>query len=1015
MPTEIIIAPPASGKTEACVQRIKATLSDHPLAPVWVIVPDRLQAAAFRRRLAAAGGVLGVQVGTFGDLYRSILEHAGNYIPVAPSPFSHRLLQEIIDRAVQQGDIKHFAPLRLAPGFALALRDVFAELKRSMIYPDQFLGSTQSNGTPAQKELAFLYDRYQSYLRDLNWADQDGLSWLAVETLKKQTGAVPSIRLLIVDGFDSFTGAQRQALKILSDQVENLLITYPGEEASTRSVHRRFAQGLETLRRELAPQILAIPASPKLPADPLHMEGFLFESVAGNKRAPAVPLLLEARSPAEEAREALRWIKARVIRDHISLTDCAIFVPNLDIYRPVLRLAATEFGIPIHFTQSETLSASPAIASLQNLLHLPAQNFKVRSLFNALRSPYFNFGITSQEIDQLESVSHMACIVEGREQWEETWGRLSPTAQDMDADLDEERASPGTPHGEAAQALQISLDGFLQRVAPPDQVQSHTQWVNWLETLLEDVHFYEQASQDRDQLACDAFHESLRALVLSETVIGVRQVDYAQFLSDLQGTLDGVGWPEPSMPGQPALLVGRLLEARGIRFQAVALLGLSEGSFPEVERADPLLDENLRQGLGLELRLKREQASLFYQAVTRADQCLLITRPYLSDDGEDWEPSPFWKAVQNLFDDSAVVRFRPDDPRPLSEAASSQELLFWAVRRKALPKRYAELLPRWEMLRQSREIVRARRAREAASPYEGKTDGIADAITARYSPTQVWSASRLEAYGICPHMFYVKVALDLEPVRTPELGLDASQVGSLLHKILERVYQSAPDPGDVDTVLQRLPTVARQVFATAPQDYGFRPSPLWEVEQAQFLAILEGTIQALANEAGWTPFAYEQTFGLHGNPPLQVDLGDETLLMHGVIDRLDRNEHGEIRVMDYKTGSSHLGPNDLKDGRRLQLPLYALAARDALHLGNPVDGVYWKIKDAEAGSLKLAKFKLDGGQGVEAAIQIAQAHLHRIMAGIRAADFPPRPPKGGCPSYCPAAQWCWRFEPGWQS
>jgi ATP-dependent helicase/DNAse subunit B len=978
-----------------------------------VVVPDRLQAAAFRRRLAAAGGVLGVQVGTFGDLYRSILEHAGNYIPVAPSPFSHRLLQEIIDRAVQLGDIQHFAPLRLAPGFVLALRDVFAELKRSMIYPDQFLGFAQSGGTLSQKELAFLYDRYQSFLRDLNWADQDGLSWLAVETLKKQTGAVPTTRLLIVDGFDSFTGAQRQALKILADQAESLLITYPGEEASTRSVHRRFNQGLETLHRELTPQILAIPASPKLPADLLYIERALFEPVAGNKRASAVPLLLEARSPAEEAREALRWIKAHVIRDHLSLADCAIFVPNLDVYRPVLRLAATEFGVPIHFTQSETLGASPAIASLQNLLHLPAQNFKIRPLFNALRSPYFDFGIGPQEIDQLESVSHMACIVEGRDQWEETWRQLSPTTQEMDADLDEERAAPGAPHGAAAQALQTSLDGFFQRVSPPEQVQSHTQWVDWLETLLEMIHFYEQASQDRDQLACEAFREALRALVLSEIVIGVRQVDYVQFLSDLQGTLDGVGWSEPRISGQPALLVGKMVEARGIRFQAVALLGLSEGSFPEVERADPFLDETLRQGLGLELRLQREQASLFYQAVTRADRHLLITRPYLSEAGEDWEPSPFWKAVQNLFDDSAVVRFRPDDPRPLFEAASSQELLFWAVRRKALPKRYAELQPRWEALRRSREIVRARRAREAVSPYEGKTDSIADVLTDRYSSTQVWSASRLEAYGTCPHMFYVKVALGLEPIRTPELGLDASQVGSLFHKILERVYQSAPDPTNVDEVLQALPAVARQIFATAPQDYGFRPSPLWEVEQAQFLAILEGTIQALAAETGWTPFAYEQTFGLHGNPPLQVDLGEERLLMHGVIDRLDRNERGEIRVVDYKTGSSHLGPNDLKDGRRLQLPLYALAARDALHLGNPVDGIYWKIKDAEAGSLKLAKFKSDGGQGVEAAIQIAQAHLRRIMAGIRAADFPPVPPKGGCPSYCPAAQWCWRFEPGW--
>jgi ATP-dependent helicase/DNAse subunit B len=264
-------------------------------------------------------------------------------------------------------------------------------------------------------------------------------------------------------------------------------------------------------------------------------------------------------------------------------------------------------------------------------------------------------------------------------------------------------------------------------------------------------------------------------------------------------------------------------------------------------------------------------------------------------------------------------------------------------------------------------------------------------------------------------MFYVKMALGLEPVGAPELGLDASQMGSMLHKILEQVYQTAANPADVDSLLAALPQVAGQVFASAPQKFGFRPSPLWEIEQAQFLAALELTLGALAEEgADWVPFAYEQTFGIRGTPVLSVELGSgETLRLHGVIDRIDRNARGELRVVDYKTGSSHLAQGDLKDGRRLQLPLYALAARDALGLGDVADGIYWKILAAEAGSLKLAKFRTDEAQGVDGAVQVAREHLLRIVIGIRAGDFPPVPPKGGCPSYCPAAQWCWRYEPGW--
>ena len=976
MSIELRIGPPASGKTDSCIQSIKTTLSEHALAEIWTVVPDRLQATAFRRRLASAGGSLGAHVGTFGDLYQQILKRSGIYVPVASSALLHRLIQESVDRAAEQGELRHFSPIRTAPGFILVLREAFAELKRSLIYPDQFLAVTQS-GTQAQKELALLYARYQLRLQELSWADSDGLSWLAVEALQNHPTAASSIRLLVVDGFDSFTSAQREALRLLANRVTDLLITFPGEKASNRIAHRRFTKVIDTLCQELSPRITSLGNSPHLPPDVLHIESHLFEPTSEVREAPAALLLLEARSPSDEAREALRWIKARLIRDHIPLTDCAIFAPNLDIYRPLLHLAAAEFGIPIRITQSEPLSESPAIAALENLLNLPVQNFKMRSMFNALRSTYFDFGIDNSTVDLLETVSRVARIVEGQDQWEETWKRLTLSKLDEYPDIDEQLSLPGLPRGTEAKSLQNALVGFFNRVTPPAKTLGHTVWVSWLENMLDDLQFYENASNDRDRLACESLSESLRALVFSELVVGPREVDYATFLSDLQGTLDGVALPEPRITGQPTLLVGSLAEARGIRYQAVALLGLSEGVFPEVERADPFLDEDLRRTLGLESRLQREQASLFYQAVTRTDQHLLITRPYLTEDGEDWEPSPFWKAVQSLFDDSTVQRIRPDDAQALTNAASSQELLFWAVRRQGLPKRYAELQPRWEALRQARDIVRARRAKEPASPYEGQATAITPDLTARYSPDQVWSASRLEAYGTCPQMFYVSVALDLEAIDTPALGLDPSQIGSMLHKILEQAYKTSTDPTDVEAVVAVLPIVAKQVFKTAPDRYGFRPSPLWEVEQNQFLDKLEETIRALAEEGlGWTPFAYEQRFGLQGKPPLMIDLGGEVLRIHGVIDRLDRNIRGEIRVIDYKTGSSHLAPSDLKDGRRLQLPIYAMAARDALGLGTPVDGIYWKILAGEAGSLKLAKFKNAEGEGLRS----RNRHYQRALA-----------------------------------
>lgn len=215
MSVELIVARSATGKTEYCIARIQTALSAAPLSTVWIVVPDRLQAAAFRRRLAVRGGAIGAHVGTFGDLYRNILEQTGKNIPIASSSLIHFIIQEVVHHAFQQGKLSHYASLRGKPGFYLALRDAFAELKRYLVFPEEFVGCT-SNGTLAQQELASLYLLYQNRLRELGWADPEGLSWLAVEGLERQATVANSIQLLVVDGFDSFTGAQHRALNLLA-------------------------------------------------------------------------------------------------------------------------------------------------------------------------------------------------------------------------------------------------------------------------------------------------------------------------------------------------------------------------------------------------------------------------------------------------------------------------------------------------------------------------------------------------------------------------------------------------------------------------------------------------------------------------------------------------------------------------------------------------------------------------------------------------------------------------------
>ncbi|HEC33257.1 MAG TPA: hypothetical protein ENI37_00890, partial [Chloroflexi bacterium] len=122
MTIELLLAPAGGGKTAYAIARIRALRAAAPLAPVCVVLPNFPQVAAFRRRLAHAGGALGVEIGTFYRLYADILARAGVPAPRLFDPVQHRLLRAIVDRLCDEGRLRHYAPLRDKPGFIRALR-----------------------------------------------------------------------------------------------------------------------------------------------------------------------------------------------------------------------------------------------------------------------------------------------------------------------------------------------------------------------------------------------------------------------------------------------------------------------------------------------------------------------------------------------------------------------------------------------------------------------------------------------------------------------------------------------------------------------------------------------------------------------------------------------------------------------------------------------------------------------------------------------------------------------------
>jgi ATP-dependent helicase/nuclease subunit B len=1047
MPPRLLLAPAGHGKTEYLIWRIRQILSEEPFAPVLVIVPNAIQASGFRQRLVAAGGALGVEVHTFHTLYAELLIRAGQPMPLLTDPVRVRLLRAIVDDLCERGLISHYAALRNRPGFITLLRNGIEELKRARIFPADFVDATRDLSSRLS-EVALVYNEYQEWLQRNDWADNEGRGWLAAITLESIPKVLAGTRFLAVSGFDEFNPTQLTVLSLLAERATETIITLTGDlERPQRPAQRRFRRAQETIVSSLGLEAEMMDSTSMLMPDIAQIEASLFENVIASKanepareaenlvdeshpadRNGADPIVfIEAQTRTAEVRTALCWLKARVVRDGMALADLAVLARDIEPYRPFLEETADEFGIPLRIVGGRPLIENPALAALLLLLSIPREGWPRRTVLDAWRSPYFDWsgaGITPEDATELDEISRQGHVINGLEQWYEAfeiWKNRKIT--EFEEDLSNMDSKVFAKHTESArlsnlQSLQ-TLETRFQQFVDLLTIPAHAtvkQFIAFIENLMGDdpaltgtqpedgrINIVacaraSQLTEERDVAALRAFKDVLRGLALAEATLQSDSLDYADFYADLRAAVESATY---SVPGQSGMLAASVLDGRGLAFQAVALLGLSEGEFPRREREDVLLSESDREALRargqpLETRLHGDEGSLFYQAVTRARQKLLLTRPYLADDGQPWEPSPFWDEMRRLNGSRPVIRVRPEDG--LTDLAEAASLVEWR-----------EAAGEFDIyMKKGVETLMARLALRAGGAFEGDmSSGSAQAVdlSERFGPEHGWSASRLESYGTCPYEFFVAYALGLEPRTPPEEGFDVRMLGSMLHKILEDVYSSA---SDLETCLALLPERARAVFERAPQEYGFRPTALWSVQQQELERRLRETIIALDDVSqGFTPLRMEARFGM-GQPSLVLRTEAGNVRLHGYIDRLDTAPDGFLRVIDYKSGGTTISASHLQEGRRLQLPIYALAAQEALGLGEVSSGFYWHIQSAKASSLKLEKFE----GGVNGALATAVSYVGEHVKNIRAGHFEPKPPAEGCPSYCPAVGFCWRYKKG---
>ncbi|MDA8172638.1 MAG: PD-(D/E)XK nuclease family protein [Nitrospiraceae bacterium] len=394
---------------------------------------------------------------------------------------------------------------------------------------------------------------------------------------------------------------------------------------------------------------------------------------------------------------------------------------------------------------------------------------------------------------------------------------------------------------------------------------------------------------------------------------------------------------------EPGVRILGFREALGLEPESLYFLGLRDGEMPARQETDFFLPERLRAELGLNTMKKNLLIEEFlFHGLTSGPAFVHLSCPQMEMD-KVFLPSIFISEGEPLKD-------------PAYGIFSKEEEL---VRKGRLP--YSAHL------------------KEIAAPYAVHIGKEAAASSRKKPRPRALNVTDVDSFRACPRFFYLERLMGLAPSEAAQYGLEPKTVGTLLHAAMEALMPLRREDDDLQNFRMRAGGAIEAVLAENPAMAGV--PPYWgRLLKETFLGALPGIheIEMKFRKEGFTRTAVLAEGTINGEL--------KGARLKGKIDRIDENDAGGLRIIDYKTGPAALNPGDvLRKGTSLQLFLYAALAKTRGIKDIRSVGIY-SLKDLK---VKLVPNRSDAkaGRSLEDYVEAALGYLEETVRALDAGDF----------------------------
>jgi RecB family exonuclease len=569
---------------------------------------------------------------------------------------------------------------------------------------------------------------------------------------------------------------------------------------------------------------------------------------------------------------------------------------NTDIIPDVFQ----RFGIPYHFRRGTPAAAHPPVKALLALLAFP-QNFSRDRLCDLLLMPGIQW-------PGLDAETRQTLVQELRLKEPPRLRRLPKELAGF-FQGSEKRIIPAK-FSEQAKAL-IERHGLIL----PDEVLA----------LIDEIAAVSSRPVPPERLTA-LFEELLDNVTLK----------------DETGTESGVWIVNP-------------MDAAGLRFESVYIAGMDDRTFPQIPKADSLLNDAERKALRAFLDERKipcprlalsetgaaliQEEILFLTAMSAARERLTLSYTRTGADGKERAPGEFFERMRGLT----------------------------GIEKPALGESFHTILPP-EFCRAEDE-VRQTKEKFSPSPTIQQSAIPSPALQQWLENNPEFSATALESLARNRFVFFLEKVLGIKSDRTHEDDTDPMDRGNVIHNILELIYTAIAkqsgfyannssgvwklsqsgeiplavfDPAKADELLALAKEIALREFEKAERRPSFHLGhpAVWETEKRKLMQMIENFVRMdieTAQAANRYPALFEMKFDAKHDLPVALKRGEEEVRLKGKIDRIDLifDSNGGLErllVVDYKSRSRNDSIDNL--GKKValnldcQIPLYTFAAQE---------------------------------------------------------------------------------------